>query len=275
MNLVNGVESDAISVRDRGLAYGDGVFRTFMLRGGKPLLWARQYAKLAADCEALRIAGPDADVLERDLAAVAMRFPDCVVRIVITRGSGERGYAKPAAASPVRVVSASPLPDYPQRHYASGVRVQLCRIRLAAQPALAGIKHLNRLENVLARAEWSDPAIAEGLLCDADDNVICGTMSNVFLVRGGELVTPDLARCGVAGVQRELVIELARINNIPARIANVSIDELLAADELFLVNSVIGVWQIAAFGRKSWSPGPMTAQIRRWIEQAQDRHALV
>jgi len=274
MNLVNGVESDAISVRDRGLMYGDGVFRTFLLRGGKPLQWPRQYAKLAADCGALRIACPSADVLERDLAAVAMRFPDYVVRITITRGSGERGYAIPVAVSPVRVVSASPLPDYPQRHYERGVRVHLCRLRLAAQPALAGIKHLNRLENVLARAEWSDPEIAEGLLCDADDNVICGTMSNVFVVSGDELVTPDLARCGVSGVQRELVIELARINNVPARIANVSIDELLAADELFLVNSVIGVWQIAACGRKSWSPGPMTAQIRRWIEHAQDRHAL-
>ena len=275
MNLVNGVEGDAISVRDRGLVYGDGVFRTFVLRGGTSLRWPRQYAKLAADCEALRIACPAADLLERDLAAVAMRFPDCVVRIVITRGGGERGYAIPAAASPVRVVSASPLPDYPQRHYERGVRVHLCRIRLAAQPALAGIKHLNRLENVLARAEWSDPGIAEGLLRDADDNVICGTMSNMFVARGGELVTPDLARCGVAGVQRELVIELASINNIPARIANVSIDELLTADELFLVNSVIGVWQIAEFGGRSWSPGPMTTQVRRWLDQAQDRHARV
>lgn len=275
MNLVNGVESDAISVRDRGLTYGDGVFRTFTLRGGKPLLWARQYAKLAADCGVLRITCPAADVLGRDVAAVAMRFPDCVVRIVITRGAGERGYAIPAAVSPVRVVSASPLPDYPQRYYDRGVRVRLCRIRLAAQPALAGIKHLNRLENVLARAEWNDPGIAEGLLCDADDNVIGGTMSNVFAVSSGELVTPDLARCGVAGVQRELVIGLARSNNITARLANIGVDELLAADELFLVNSVIGVWQIAEFGGKSWGPGRMTAQIRRWIEQFQNRDALV
>ena len=275
MNLVNGIESDAISVRDRGLTYGDGVFRTFTLHGGKPLLWPRHYAKLAADCGVLRITCPAADVLERDLAVVATRFPDCVVRIIITRGTGERGYATPAAASPVRVVSASPLPDYPQRHYDNGVRVQLCRIRLAAQPALAGIKHLNRLENVLARAEWNDPGIAEGLLCDADGNVIGGTMTNMFAVSRGELVTPDLARCGVAGVQRELVIGLARSNNIPARLANLSIDDLLAADELFLVNSVIGVWQIAEFGGKSWAPGQMTAQVRRWIGHAQDSHALV
>lgn len=271
MNLVNGVESDAVSARDRGLMYGDGVFRTFPLRGGKPRLWRRQYAKLAADCAALRMACPAAGVFERDLAAITARFPDCVVKIVVTRGSGERGYAIPAAASPLRMVSAGSLPDYPQHHYDSGVRVHLCRLRLALQPALAGIKHLNRLENVLARSEWSDPGIAEGLLRDADGNVIGGTMSNVFLVKGGALLTPDLTRCGVAGVQRELVLELARDNNIPVRSAAVGMNELLQADEVFLVNSVIGVWQIAALERKVWNAGPLTAQIRRWIEHAQDR----
>ncbi len=269
MNLVNGVESDAISVRDRGLMYGDGVFRTFTLRGGKPLLWRRQYAKLASDCNALRITCPAADVFELDLAAIAARHPDCAVKIVVTRGSGPRGYAMPADASPRRIVCASASPEYPQSYYDLGVRVHRCRVRLASQPALAGIKHLNRLENVLARSEWSDPGIAEGLMCDADDNVICGTMSNLFLVNGGTLATPDLARCGVAGVQRERVIELARINNIPLRIAPAGIDDLLAADELFLVNSVIGVWRIAALDRKIWNAGPMTAQIRHWLDHAQ------
>ncbi|MBI4190717.1 MAG: aminodeoxychorismate lyase [Betaproteobacteria bacterium] len=271
MNLVNGVESDAISARDRGLAYGDGVFRTFRLRGGKPVLWWRQYAKLGADCKALRISCPASDVFERDLAVIAGRHSDCVVKIIVTRGSSERGYAISAESAPVRVVSASPSPEYPRHYYERGVRVHLCRNRLAAQPALAGIKHLNRLENVLARSEWSDPEIAEGLMCDAEDNVICGTMTNLFLARGGVLMTPDLARCGVAGVQRERVIELALINNIPARISSVSIDNLLAADELFLVNSVIGVWQIAALDRKTWNAGPLTAQIRRWLDHAQDR----
>lgn len=271
MNLVNGVASNAIGVQDRGLAYGDGVFRTFPMRGGKPLLWERQYAKLAADCAALRIACPAAGVFERDLAAVALSISDCVVKIMLTRGSGPRGYAIPAAAAPTRVVIASALPEYPHHYYEHGVRTHLCRIRLAAQPALAGIKHLNRLENVLARAEWNDPGIAEGLLCDTGDNMIGGTMSNLFVVRDGALVTPDLARCGVAGVMRERVIELAHENKIPVRSAVISIDELLGADEIFLTNSVIGVWQIAALDRKTWNPGHLTAQIRRWLDHAQDR----
>ncbi len=271
MNLVNGVESDAISVRDRGLAYGDGVFRTFTLRGGKPLSWQRQHAKLTTDCKALHIVCPAAQIFERDLALIAARQPDCVVKIIVTRGSSPRGYGIPAEATQTRIVSAGPLPDYPQRYYDRGVRVHMCRVRLAAQPALAGIKHLNRLENVLARSEWNDPEIAEGLLCDADGNVICGTMTNLFLVKDGALLTPDLARCGVAGVQRERVLELAQANKIPTRIASVSIDELLAAAELFLVNSVIGVWPIAALDRKTWSAGQMTALIRRWLNDAQDR----
>jgi 4-amino-4-deoxychorismate lyase len=253
------------------LAYGDGVFRTFPMRGGKPLLWDRQYAKLAADCAALRITCPAVGAFERDLAAIAMNDRDCVIKIMVTRGSAQRGYAIPAAEAPTRVVIASALPDHPPHCYERGVRAHLCRLRLAAQPALAGIKHLNRLENVLARAEWNDPGVAEGLLCDAWDNVIGGTMSNLFLVKDSALATPDLARCGVAGVTRERVIELARDNKIPLRTANISIDELLGADELFVTNSVIGVWQIAALDRRTWTPGDLTAQMRSWLDHVQDR----
>ena len=181
MNLINGVAGDAVSVRDRGLAYGDGVFRTFPVRGGKPALWQRQYTKLAHDCKAIAIDCPPSATLESDLAQIGASEPDCVVKIIITRGDSARGYAPPSEPKPTRVVTSSALPDYPKHNAETGVRTHLCRIRLATQPALAGIKQLNRLENVLARAEWSDPSITEGLLCDADDNVIGGTMSNLFI----------------------------------------------------------------------------------------------
>ena len=166
---------------------------------------------------------------------------------------------------------AAPLPDYPRRYYDNGVRVRLCRTRLATQPLLAGIKHLNRLENVLARAEWSDPDIAEGLMCDTDGKLICGTMSNLFLVKDGALLTADLTHCGVAGVTRQMVIEFARDNNVPIRVAGVNIEDMIAADELFLVNSVIGVWRITALERKTWSAGTLTTQIRTWLSDAQER----
>ena len=270
MNIVNGVACDVVGVRDRGLAYGDGVFRTFPVRDGKPVMWRRQHAKLAQDCRALKMDCPDVATLQRDLALIGEETPECVVKIIVTRGESARGYAPPAASSPTRVVMSGPLPSYPPHYGEQGVQTHMCRLRLSAQPALAGVKHLNRLENVLARAEWSDAAIAEGLMCDANDNVICGTMSNLFLLKDAQLVTPELTHCGVSGVMRDVVIELARSHSIDTRITAVSMDELLAADEVFVVNSVIGLWPVAALDRKIWSKGATTTRFQQWIRDAQN-----
>jgi 4-amino-4-deoxychorismate lyase len=269
MNLVNGIAVDVIGLRDRGLSYGDGVFRTFLLRAGKPLWWRRHYAKLAHDCGRLAIECPDIAILESDLALIAQASPDCVAKIIITRGESARGYAPSAAQIPTRIATSGLLPEHPAHYWEQGVHTHLCRLRLAHQPALAGAKHLNRLENVLARAEWNDAAIAEGLLCDVDDNLIGGTMSNVFLIKDGGLFTPDLTLCGVSGVMRDVVLELASRHEIPAHTTKIGIDELLAADEVFVANSVIGLWPVAALDRKAWAAGPLTARFLNWIRDAQ------
>ena len=117
--------------------------------------------------------------------------------------------------------------------------------------------------------EWSDTAIAEGLLCDTSDNVIGGTMSNLFVARNGTLPTPALADCGVSGVMRDVVIELAQTHRVPLHITTISMDELLAADEVFVVNSVIGVWPVIALGRKTWETGALTMQIQRRVADVQ------
>jgi 4-amino-4-deoxychorismate lyase len=270
MILVNGASSQFIDARDRGLAYGDGVFRTFPMQSGRPVAWSRQYKKLDTDCAAMQIACPGEAVLKQDLAAVASHEPDCVIKIIVTRGIAERGYAIPVAAIPTRIVLSTPAPDYPASYFEAGIRVHLCRLRLSSQPASTGIKHLNRLENVLARMEWNDPDIAEGLLCDADDYLIGGTMSNVFVAKDGKLTTPALDRCGIAGVTRERIMELSRDRGIAVRIGKITIDELLAADEIFLTNSVIGIWQIAAIDRRTWARGSLTTKIRSWLQNAQD-----
>jgi 4-amino-4-deoxychorismate lyase len=136
---------------------------------------------------------------------------------------------------------------------------------------LAGIKHLNRLENVLAAAEWNDAqlpdsGIAEGLLLDIDGNAIEGTRSNLFLVSQGELITPDLSRSGVAGVQRDRVITWSTQHNMPLQIRDVGLDEVLHADELFVVNSIIGLWPVRELEQRRWSDFPIAAQIRHSLE---------
>jgi 4-amino-4-deoxychorismate lyase len=261
MMLVNGAPAESISLTDRGLAYGDGVFRTLRAVAGKPLHWPRHYAKLHSDCTALNLPCPPESILLAELQSAAAGHVQAAAKIMVTRGDGPRGYAPPASCVPTRIVSAearTPSPDYPD-----GVALHLCRLRLAHQLVLAGIKHLNRLENVLARAEWSDASIAEGLLLDQEGFAIGGTMSNLFIVEAGVLITPDLSRCGVAGVTRGHVIDLAARLRIACRVEHLSLQRVLDADELFIVNSLIGLWQVSRMANHNWPVGKTTAQILR------------
>jgi len=252
--LVNGVLSKQITVTDRGLAYGDGVFRTLAVRSGRPLCWRLHYAKLRSDCERLGIPAPEESVLLNEIVSATQEKAECAVKIIVTRGEGERGYTWPAQPKPTRIVTTGPMPVYPAENAGEGIKARICELRLADQPRLAGIKHLNRLENVLARAEWNAPRIAEGLLLDQRGNLIEGVMSNLFLLRSGTLLTPDLSRCGVAGVTRERILAWADQTGMPAKIQEIPLDALWDAEEIMICNSLIGVWQIRKIeaGGKTW-----------------------
>lgn len=260
--LVNGKQSDLISIRDRGLLYGDGVFRTLRVSGAVALQWPLHYQKLQHDCVVLGIACPEFSLLTAELADLVLMHPDGVVKLIVTRGQGVRGYAPPIHPKPTHIWDISALPNHPADWGQYGIRARLCKMHLGKQPRLAGIKHLNRLENVLAAAESDDADIAEGLLMDEDGNIIGGTRSNLFLVLRNRLITPDLSRCGVAGVQRDRVMAWAAQHNIALQVRDVGLDEVLHADELFLVNSIIGIWPIRELGQHCWSAFPFTARIR-------------
>lgn len=266
MILVDGLPANAVPADDRGFSYGDGVFRTLAMRNGRAQWWPQQYARLVTDCGALRITPPSETDLRRDIETIARQLPDCALRITVTRGSGGRGYAVPQYPQSRRVVSANPLPEYPRHWPEQGVCVRMCELRLAAQPRLAGVKHLNRLENVLARAEWNDPAIAEGLLLDEAGHVIEGTRCNVFILEKDSLVTPDLSRCGVAGVTRDLVIAAAGRNGLRCHIEPISRQRLDNAREILLVNSLIGVWPVAALEQRRWTDFNIAPLVRKWLD---------
>ena len=196
--LVNGKQGNSISIRDRGLLYGDGVFRTLLAIHGKAQHWPLHYQKLQHDCTALSIACPDITLLSAELDRMLMQSPDGVVKLIVTRGvvmngQGMRGYAPHEQTIPTHFWDISPLPDYSPDRAMHGIKARLCQLRLSQQPRLAGIKHLNRLENVLAAAESNDADIAEGLLMDAKRNVIEGIRSNLFWVSRGKLLTGFVA----------------------------------------------------------------------------------
>jgi 4-amino-4-deoxychorismate lyase len=267
MILVNGVAAARVRATDRGLAYGDGIFRTLAVVAGRPLHWRRQYAKLAADCAAIALSCPDEPLLREALRQACSDAADAhVAKIIVTRGEGPRGYAYAHDAAPTHIVSAAPRVAYPPEYAANGVRVMRCRLTLSHQPALAGIKHLNRLENVLARAEWRDRAIAEGVLCDAADNVIGGTMTNLFVAHGAELATPSLARCGVAGVTRDRVMDAARAHGVTCAVRDIAWSELLQADELILTNTLAGAWPVRKIDGRTFQVGPLARMIQSWLE---------
>lgn len=258
--LVNGESGNLISIRDRGLLYGDGVFRTLLVSNGQALHWPLHYKKLQHDCEALGIDCPVFLRLSAELAGLLAQHPEGVFKLIVTRGLSQRGYAPFPHAAPSHLWDVSPLPVYPESWIVQGVTLRLCELRLGHQPRLAGIKHLNRLENVLAAAECLD--VAEGLLLDQAGCVIEGVRSNVFMVIQGVLVTPDLSRCGVAGLQRERVITYARQSGIVVEVRDVALDELRSAEEVFLTNSVFGLWSVREFDGKCWSDFKLASLLR-------------
>lgn len=263
--LINGAATAQLDARDRGLHYGDGVFTTARIARGDVLLWERHVARLQENCARLAIPAPAAAVLQAEMQRIGAGVERGVIKVMVTRGVGGRGYAPLQEAQPTRLVALHPWPDYPQTNWDDGVALRVNALRLARQPALAGVKHLNRLEQVLARAEWNDPAIAEGLLRDESDNVIEATAANIFMVRNGELHTPDLRACGVAGVMRALMIELAASLGIPCRECRLTLDDVHRADELFLTNSVVGLWPVRQLENVKKTIGPLTRQLRETL----------
>jgi 4-amino-4-deoxychorismate lyase len=257
--LVNGRPEGTISPFDRGLAYGDGLFESIRFIGSSAPLWQRHMQRLAESCRRLQMPSPDTAPLWDEASAVSRDLPHAVVRITLTRGPGERGYAPPLSVSTTRIVAAFAAPAVAAESYTDGVRVRICELRLAAQPLLAGIKHLNRLEQVLARAEWNDPAIAEGLLCDGEGRVVCATTANVFAVIDGALLTPSVERCGVAGVARAEVLQAFP----QTRIGDIPLDALRRAEEIFLTSSVRGIVPVSLLGNRAYAPGTITRKVQQ------------
>ena len=258
---VDGCPADTLPLKDRGLAYGDGVFETIVVKSGQPLLLERHLQRLETGCRRLSI--PLEPALARsEMIRFAAQLENGVMKLIVTRSDSQRGYAPVAHAPSRRILQGGPVPAYPAAHAQQGVRLFACRTRLAEQPLLAGLKHLNRLEQVLARAEWSDDEHAEGLMRDTSGRVIEGVYSNLFLVSEGRLRTADLSRSGVAGVMRAELLDQARALGIEVVIGDVHLSDLARADEVFICNSVYGVWPVNGLESLNWPVGPLTRKLQ-------------
>ena len=279
--LVNGQPpadpSGSIAYDDRGLNYGDGLFETAVLRGGAVRFLQAHLQRLREGCERLRIEYPGDESLLADIRTIGAAQADGVVKIVVTRGSGGRGYRPAANLRSTRIVTLHPLPAANPH---ADIVVRWCDTRLSRNPALAGMKHLNRLEQVLAQLEWSDAAIGEGLMLDTEGELVCATASNVFIGgardfyiadnvfigRNDALFTPDLRYCGVRGVMRGQVLRAADELGIAVSEEPLWPRDLDDATEIFVTNAVRGIRSITALAELRWEAGTLARRLAAALE---------
>lgn len=238
----------ALSSHDRGLMYGDGLFETLRASQGNMPWWPAHWQRLSHGALRLGIALPEQSII-RDAALSLLSDEPAVLKIILTRGESGRGYL-PGKGPTTCIVSVHPLPA----PLPKSLTLHCCETRIAEQAALAGVKHLNRLENVLARAECEAAGCAEGLMRNNAGHVICATAANVFMYLNGVWRTPDLAHGGIAGIARHWF--LAQLPNV--HIEKITLEQLEQADAVFLCNAVRGMMAVERIGAR---PIPASAAL--------------
>ncbi|MEO5629585.1 MAG: aminodeoxychorismate lyase [Thermomonas sp.] len=250
---------DAVPANDRGLAYGDGVFETMRVHAGTLPLWTRHRERLLHGAGQLGLALPAIETIEARIAESITGVDSGVLKLLLTRGSGGRGYAPPVMSMPTWTLSLHPLPST----RVSGLRLHGCETRLAVQPALAGIKHCNRLEQVLARAECNAAGCDEGLMQSTAADVVCATAANLLVLREGRWRTPPVDACGVAGVCRGWLIEEGLLE-----VTTLSPHDVQSADALALCNALRGILPVTSLDGEAWPPHAGVAALQAHLATA-------
>ena len=256
---------DAIPADSRGLAYGDGVFETMRVHRGLVPWWDSHWTRLTQGATRLGIPLPEESIARRHVAQVC-GTADGVLKLVLTRGAGTRGYAPGPAIAPVWLLSRHSLPARP---HTEGLVLRWCGTRLAIQPVLAGLKHCNRLEQVVARSEWQDERIDDGLMRDSEDFVVCATTANLFVLRDGRWLTPAVDRCGVAGVCRSWCLQETRADEV-----RLTVEAVESADAVFLCNAVRGILPVARLAAREWVSWPGVADLQARLARAHPAFAI-
>jgi 4-amino-4-deoxychorismate lyase len=263
---------------NRAMAYGDGLFETMCLQGGRVCFLGFHIERLLDGAGRLGFA-LDVAVLKSELEAFVAHLKsdqvyDGVIKVLLARGGAAEGYRYDTGLDDeLRLLSYRPRVFF-QPESLEGIRSIRCHTTLAVNPKLAGMKHLNRLEQVLARAEWSDPSVREGLMYLDSGELIEGTMSNVFCVKAACLYTPDLSMAGVCGIMRRVIIELlAPALGLDIVVGRLAEEDVLSADEVFISNSLIGIWPLKSYETKEWSYWPVAHRLQLVLESCRESHA--
>ena len=245
--LLNGEPASRLIPLDRACQFGDGLFETMAVRAGRPCLWGYHLRRLQHGCERLGLPPVEPGLLWRESLQLAQGREQAILKIIISAGSSDRGYARDPAAAPGRWLG---IGDWPRSGPLAADRplvVQECRIRLGSQPLLGGIKHLNRLEQVLARRELGEDA-DEGIVCDSQGRPLEGIAANLLLRLDDRYLTPPIDEAGVAGTVRQLLLDAADRLDLPLKVQALSMDQLYRGRALFMTSALLGIRPVARIG---------------------------
>ena len=257
--LIDGEEQEKVSVFNRNMQYGDGLFETCITSNNQILFWMYHFSRLTAGCEKLNIKKIDESLWLSDIKKLfsLSSKKSCIVKLILSRGNSLRGYGYKDEIEPVRVVIIS---EMQQSLMNNEFALEYSKSGYHSNPQLAGIKHCNRLEQVLARSYLSSN---EAIMLDEKENVISVTQGNIYFIFGNKLLTPKLDRCGVVGSRRSLILELASSLKIDTLVSNISINQVQQADEVFISNSIIGIQSVHVIETHKLGKNPLTKKIRK------------
>jgi 4-amino-4-deoxychorismate lyase len=225
---------------DRSFQYGDGLFTTVRVKDGKAMLWDLHLQRLVSGAKALLIHSFDTDELTAKVQQ-AISASDQVIKVLISRGQAGRGYSPQGIESPCCYISTAALPDY-SNWQQQGIRLGVADFKLAQQPALAGLKHNNRLEQVLIKAELAQSDVDELVVLDQSDAVIEVSAANLMFCKKGQWFTPALDQAGVNGVMRQYLMAQLSVTEGRYRLA-----DLQQAEALLICNALMGVVPVKEF----------------------------
>ncbi|MGL4827567.1 MAG: aminodeoxychorismate lyase [Vibrionaceae bacterium] len=263
--FINAAQTATLAIADRAVQYGDGVFTTMLVKYGKICLQEAHFARLKRDCALLSILGVNWELLAKKLKALAQSqqdLPQSVIKVIISRGCGGRGYSPLGCSAPTVILTQAAYPSHYLAWQQRGIELTLLKLRLGLSP-LAGIKHLNRLEQVLLKKELAEIGDQEeGIVCRLDGFVVETTVANLFWLKGGVLFTPTLDLAGIKGVQREQVIKAALEIGCGVQEVLVRPDALLSADALFICNALMELVPVRKLQATTWSDFSFCQKLR-------------
>ncbi len=265
MIWVNGVPQANVDPSDRGIAYGDGLFATMRTGAEGILFFETHQARLTIGAARLGFQWQMSEALQQQLQALAIEYPLHCIKLIVSRGVGGRGYTPPEIVKPTEIVSVHAIPGHYAQWQQMGIRLKSSSVRLGLQPLLAGIKHLNRLEQVLIKSHILPQGFDDWLVADIEDNIIESSMANIFFIKGNQVLTPSLAQCGVAGVMREHVMLALLEQHLNIECLPVGAERLIEFDSAFITNSILGIVDVLAIDSLTFTRTPITAQLRQTL----------